>query len=276
MSARKALGKGLGALMPTRGALGVKVLEIPLEQISANINQPRKSFDDKKLKELAASIKENGVIQPVLVQKSENGYELIAGERRFRASRLLKLATIPAIVKLVERDKSVELALIENIQREELNPIEEAQGYRQLHDEFGLSQEQVGKKVGKDRSTIANMLRLLKLPREIQDDIRLGKLTAGHARALLACETETAMIEMRKQILEYGLNVRDVEAKAKKKKSGSQKKSEPVNQHLRIAADALQKAFSTKVLIKPNKKGGGQIVVEYYSDEDLERILESI
>lgn len=276
MATRKALGKGLSSLIPNQGQVSLRVTEIPVNDISANKNQPRKNFGDAKLKELTASIKEKGVIQPVLVQKSGTKYELIAGERRLRASRALGLQTIPAIVKNVHGKESLELALIENIQREELNPIEEANAYQLLISEFNITQEEVGKKVSRDRSTIANTLRLLKLPKEIQNDIVEGRLTMGHARAILACNTEVSMMQMRKQIIEYGLNVREVEAKAKKKKVSKAKSKAPAQRSIiRNAAETLKRSLSTKVSISENKKGGGVINIEYYSDEDLERILEN-
>jgi len=276
MSKRVALGKGLGALMPTQGRVAVRVSDVPLKEIIANKHQPRKFFSDESLKELSASIKESGVIQPVLLQKLDKGYELIAGERRFRASKLAGLTTIPALVKNVGEVEALELAIIENIQREELNPLEEATAYKNLMDGFGLTQEKVAKKVGRTRPAVANMLRLLKLPASIQKDVGDGKLTMSHARALLACGTDKEMLDMRKQILEYGLNVREVEAKAGKKKKASAKSKKSINPALQRVADAMQKKLSTKVKINPKKKSGGEIVIEYYSQEDLDRIMESI
>jgi len=263
--------------MPTQGEVALRVTEVPIAQIVANKYQPRTVFKDDKIRELAESIKENGIIQPILVQRVGDKYEIIAGERRFRACRYLRKETIPAIIKSVQKRESLALALVENIQREELNPIEEAKAYKILMEEFTLTQEDVGKKVGRDRSSVANTLRLLKLPKDIQRDIESGSLTMGHARAILACETEPAMMEMRKQILKYGLNVRDVEAKARKNKSAKSKsKSASLDPFLRNFVETMQKTFSTKVHIKPNKKGGGLVTIEYYSTEDLERIIESI
>ena len=277
MATRRALGKGLSALMPSQGEVALRVSDIPIDQISANKYQPRTVFNADKIRELAESIKENGIIQPILLQKVGDKYEIIAGERRFRACKFLKKETIPAIIKSVQKKESLALALVENIQREELNPIEEAKAYKILMEEFDLTQEDVAKKVGRDRSSVANTLRLLKLPKDIQQDIEAGSLTMGHARAILACDTETAMLEMRKQILKYGLNVREVEAKARKRKSGKSKsKASPQDPFLRNFTETLQKAFSTKVHIKPNKKGGGVVTIEYYSSEDLERIIESV
>lgn len=273
MVSRKALGKGLSALIPDKGRVKVLVSEIPLEEISKNRYQPRKKFDDVSIKELAASIKAKGVIQPILVQKADKGYELIAGERRLRAVKLLKLETIPSIIKSINKVEALELAILENIQREDLNPVEEANAYKLLMGEFKLTQEEVARKVGRERSSIANMLRLLKLPASIQADITEGRLTMGHARALLACASETEMMDLRKQILKYGLNVRDVEAKTKKK-NGKKKKS-AVDPFYRDLSETFRKSLSTKVTIKPKGKGGS-ILIEYYSSDDLERITEVI
>lgn len=276
MATRKALGKGISSLIPNQGQVSLRVTEIPVKDIVANRYQPRKNFGDAKLKELTASIKDNGVIQPVLVKKSGMKYELIAGERRLRACRAIGNQTIPAIIKNVHGKESLELALIENIQREDLNPIEEANAYQLLISEFNITQEEVGRRVSRDRSTIANTLRLLKLPEEIQNDIVDGRLTMGHARAILACDTEVSMMQMRKQILEFGLNVREVEAKAKKKKALKSKGRAPAQRiAIRNAVETLKRSLSTKVSISENKKGGGVITIEYYSDEDLERILEN-
>jgi len=276
MATRKALGKGLSSLIPNQGQVSIRVTEVPIKDVVANKYQPRKNFGDEKLKDLTASIKEKGVIQPVLVQKSGLKYELIAGERRFRACKALGLDTIPAIIKNVLGKESLELALIENIQREELNPIEEANAYQLLISEFNITQEEVGKRVSRDRSTITNTIRLLKLPKEIQEDIVEGRLTMGHARAILACDTEASKLQMRKQIIEYGLNVREVEAKAKKKKATKTKRTAPAQSSvIRNAAETLKRTLSTKVSIAENKKGGGVITIEYYSGEDLERILEN-
>lgn len=274
MTTRKALGKGLSALLPDQGKMQTRVSDIPLGQIVRNRYQPRLHFNDNAIKELAASIKENGIIQPVIVHKVDDGYELIAGERRFRAARLLGMAAIPAIIKTIQKAEALELAIIENVQREDLNPMEQAKAYKLLMADFGLTQEAVAKKVGKERSSVANTLRLLKLPEEIQHDIDTGRLTMGHARALLACETEAAMMEMRTQILHLGLNVRDVEVRTKKKKAAKAKPEPEPDVFVRDVVDKLQKKLSTKVHIKQNKKGGGSIAIDFYTAEDLERILE--
>jgi len=272
MTTRKALGKGLGALLPDQGKMLPRVMEIPLNQIVRNRYQPRLHFNDETIKELAHSIKENGVIQPVIVHKVDDGYELIAGERRFRAVKSLGMSAIPAIVKTIQRAEALELAIIENIQREDLNPIEQAKAYKLLMDDFNLTQEAVAKKVGKERSTVANMLRLLKLPDEILHDLESGRLTMGHARALLACNSEAAMMEMRSRIIGLGLNVREAEAHTRKKSGPKAVVAKDL--FLRDAEENLQKKLSTKVTISRNKKGNGVIAVSYYTAEDLERLLE--
>jgi ParB family chromosome partitioning protein len=272
MTMKKALGRGLGALLPDQGKVLPRVMEVPLNQIVRNRYQPRLTFNDESIKDLAASIKENGVIQPVIIHKVEDGYELIAGERRYRAVKLLGMATIPAIVKTVQRAEALEIAIIENIQREDLNPVEQAKAYKLLMDDFNLTQDEVARKVGKERSTVANMLRLLKLPEEIMHDIETGRLTMGHARALLACASEAAMMEMRARIISLGLNVREAEAHSRKKSSSKAKP--PKNPFLRDAEENLQKKLATKVSISEDKKGRGTIAISYYSAEDLERLLE--
>jgi len=274
MTSRKALGKGLSVLIPDSGRIASRVTDIPLKEIVKNRYQPRDIFKDDAIKELAASIKENGVIQPVLVHKTGKGYELIAGERRCRASQLLGFQTVPAIIKSIQKSEALELALVENIQREDLNPLEEAKAYKLLIDEFGLTQQEVGQKVGKERSSVANSLRLLKLPVVIQKDMENGRLTTGHAKALLACGGETEMMEMRGHILKYGLNVRDVESRTKKRKPV--KRQAVTQPFIRDLQEKLQRRLSTKVTVKPGRKGKGVISIEYYSPDDLDRILEVI
>lgn len=275
MATRKALGKGLMALIPDQGKVSVRVIDVPLEEIVTNRYQPRENFNDESLKELADSIKEKGVIQPILLHKLESGYELIAGERRYRASKMIGLKTVPAIIKSIQKSEALELAIIENIQREDLNPMEEAKAYKHLIDDFHFTQESVAKKVGRSRSAITNSLRLLKLPDPIQKDISSGRITAGHARALLACDSPTQMLEMRRQILSFGLNVREVEKKTRKKIS-LRKKAPTSDSFIGEITDRLRKLLSTKVAVTQNRKGGGKITIEYYSNEELDRIIELI
>jgi len=286
--AKKGLGgKGLSALIPDF-EMGVpevnpneSMRELLLDEIVPNKNQPRKLFDDSKLQDLIDSIKEKGVLQPIVVQKSDEGYEIIVGERRWRASKKAGLKKIPAVIKETTDTESLELAIIENIHRHDLNPIEEGMAYSRLAVDFGMKQEQIAKRVGKNRASVANYMRLLKLSRPVQEDIVTGKLSMGHARALLGLEKEKEIESLRKKILKDGLNVRQTESLVKQtdnksaskapKSSGGSSKSK--NVFLKTMEDSLQRQFGTKVEIVPGKKGG-KVVISYYSNEDLERLQE--
>ncbi len=276
-----ALGKGLGALIPDLSALGDKekkalgITEIELDKIIPNEYQPRKVFDEEKLKELAASIKEQGVIQPIIVHQAGSGYALIAGERRWRAARLAGLTTIPVLVKEATKREVLEMALIENIQREDLNPLEAAEAYKRLQDEFRITQEDLAKRVGKERSTITNFLRILGLPKEIKQDLVKGALSMGHAKALLSLERVRDQIQAAAVIVKRGLSVREAEALASKLKNPSREKRVRVSHELRSIEDKLKKALGTMVSISAKSKGG-RIVIEYYSAEDLDRIIEKV
>lgn len=278
---KQALGKGLGALIPDlsvldereKKALGIS--EIELDKIIPNDYQPRKVFDDEKLKELAASIKEQGVIQPIIVHKAGGGYQLIAGERRWRASRLAGLKTIPALVKEATKRELLEMALIENIQREDLNPLEAAEAYKRLQDEFKLTQEDLARRVGKERSTITNFLRLLGLPKEIKHDLSSGALSMGHAKALLSLDRVRDQLQAAASIVKRGLSVREAEALAHGLKNPPKEKKTRPNNELKSVEEKLRKSLGTKVSITSKSKGG-RIVIEYYSSEELDRILEKI
>jgi ParB family chromosome partitioning protein len=278
---KQALGKGLGALIPDlstlddreRKALGI--LEIELDKIIPNEYQPRKVFDDEKLKELAASIKEQGVIQPVIVHRAGPGYQLIAGERRWRASRLAGLKTIPALVKEATKRELLEMALIENIQREDLNALEAAEAYKRLQDEFKLTQEDLAKRVGKERSTVTNFLRLLGLPKEVKHDLATGSLNMGHAKALLSLERVRDQVQAAGMIVKKGLSVREAEALAARLKNPPKEKKARQSHELKSIEEKLRKALGTKVSIAA-KANGGRIVIDYYSNEELDRILEKI
>jgi ParB family chromosome partitioning protein len=278
---KQALGKGLGALIPDLSVLDDKekkalgIIEIELDKIVPNEYQPRKVFNDEKLRELAASIKEQGVIQPVIVHRAVAGYQLIAGERRWRASRLAGLKTIPALVKEATKRELLEMALIENIQREDLNPLEAAEAYRRLQDEFKLTQEDLAKRVGKERSTVTNFLRLLGLPKEIKQELATGALTMGHAKALLSLERVRDQMQAALMIVKKGLSVREAEALASRLKNPPKEKKARLSHELKSIEEKLRKALGTKVIITTKSKGG-RIVVEYYSAEELERILEKI
>jgi len=278
---RKALGKGLNALIPNfetevpAPAATAGMVELLIDEITPGETQPRKDFNDEKLKELENSIRENGVIQPIVVQKRGEGYEIICGERRWRASRKAGLRKIPAMIREASSTQSLQMALIENIHRQDLNPIEEASAYKRLSHEFGLTQEVIAKQVGKNRATVANYLRLLKLSKGFQDDLITGRLTMGHARAMLALDTEKEMEEARREVLRQNMNVRQIEYYIQTKKNPSGTKPKSKEAHKDIFIKDLEKEFQrhlgTKVEITPAKKGG-KLVVFYYSIDDLNRI----
>jgi len=273
---RKALGKGLGALLPSvpAGTTEKTYMDLPLEQITPNKYQPRTNFSDEGLNELAQSIKSDGVIQPVVVRRSGSGYELITGERRWRAAKKAGLKTIPAVVRDVSEFRTLEWALIENIQRQDLNPIEEATAYSSLIDDFHLTQEELAQRVGKDRSSIANYLRLLKLPAEIKDCIQRNELSMGHARALISLEKAKDQLELANRIMAEQLNVRQVENLIRSHKGPGRKKSRetaPQDPNVKAAQAKLQEHFATKVIIGP-----GRIEIYYENPEDLIRIYELI
>jgi ParB family chromosome partitioning protein len=278
---KQALGKGLGALIPDLSALDDKekkalgINEIELDKIVPNEYQPRKVFNDEKMKELAASIKEQGVIQPVIVHRAGSGYQLIAGERRWRASRLAGLKTIPALVKEATKREFLEMALIENIQREDLNPLEAAEAYKRLQDEFKLTHEDLAKRVGKERSTVTNFLRLLGLPKEIKQELATGALSMGHAKALLSLERVRDQLQATVLIVKKGLSVREAEALSARLKNPPKEKKARLSHELKSVEEKLKKALSTKVSITAKSKGG-RIVIEYYSAEELDRIIDKI
>lgn len=278
---KQALGKGLGALIPDLSTLDDKekkalgITEIELDRIVPNEYQPRKAFDDEKLKELAASIREQGVIQPVIVHRAGSGYELIAGERRWRASRLAGLKTIPALIKEATKRDLLEMALIENIQREDLNALEAAEAYKRLQDEFKLTQEDLAKRVGKERSTVTNFLRILHLPKEIKQELAGGALSMGHAKALLSLERSRDQIQAAALIVKKGLSVREAESLAARLKNPPKERRIRQSQELKSLEERLKKSLGTKVSILSKSKGG-RIIIEYFSAEELDRILEKI
>ncbi len=284
---RKALGKGINALIPDF-EMGVpeshengpaKNTELLIDEISPNRFQPRKYFDDDKLEELVTSIRDNGVLQPIVVQKVEAGYKLVVGERRWRASKKAGLKKIPAVIREVTDAQALELAIIENIHRQDLNPLEEADAYARLADEFALTQEMIAKRVGKSRTAVANTLRLLKLSRNIKEDLISGKISMGHARALLGLDNAGQMEALRKEIFKQDLTVRQIESRVSRLKQSVSKKPVSLVSKKNIFIKDLEKEFErrlgTKVDIKPAKKGG-KLVVTYYSDDDLDRIKDLI
>ena len=278
---KQALGKGLGALSPDLSALdegerrSLGIHEIEVDKIVPNEYQPRKTFQNESLKELASSIKEHGVIQPVIVHRIGTNYGLVAGERRWRAARLAGLKTIPALVKEATKRELIEQALIENIQREDLNPLEAAEAYKRLQDEFKLTQEDLARRVGKERSTITNFLRILGLPKELKPGLANGELSMGHAKALLSLERVRDQIQAAAVIVKKGLSVREAEALANRLKNPAKGKKTRQSHELKALEEKLKKALGTKVIIAAKTKGG-RIVIEYYTAEDLDRILEKI
>ncbi len=281
---KKGLGKGLGALMNTDEAIDVtqeQTITLKISQIEPNKEQPRTEFDPEKLETLSDSIKKYGVLQPIVVKMLDNGfYKIIAGERRWRAAKLAGLKQIPVVIRDFNDRETMEIALVENLQREDLNPFEEARGYKELMDLFSLTQEQVAQKVGKSRSAVANSVRLLSLCDEIKELVLKKELTVGHVRALLATDNEGVQLMAARKIVADGLNVRQTEAYIKvlltEKKP---KKKNPVDEELRRYLASIEKKLSnslgTKVKIH-NKKNRGKIEIEYYNNEDFERIMNKI
>ncbi len=288
---KTSLGTGLSSLIPNKlnkensiplekkkFSSSNEIIKLPIENIVPNPNQPRYYFDGDNLKELSESIKEHGVIQPILVTKIDNNkYELIAGERRLQASKLAGKKEIPAIIRLATSQEKLELALVENIQRHNLNPIEEAKAYKKLQIEFSLTQEEVSKKAGKSRSAIANITRLLELPIEIQRGIIEGKITEGHARAILGIENPEKQRALYELILKNNLTVRDVENKVKEVTIHTHKRkmTKQTNPYIQNLEDKIQQKLGTKVQIK--KRGtSGKITIDFFSDEEFDKILKLI
>lgn len=279
-SSKGRLGKGLAALLPDGADVGgrsPRFAEIEVELVRANPQQPRTNFDEQGLQELAASIKEKGVVQPIIVRRMDGVYELIAGERRLRAARLAGLERIPAFVaEVADGSEALELALIENLQREDLNPLEQAEGFHRLSEHYGLTQEQISQRVGKSRAAVANTLRLLNLPRDVQTSLRSGQITAGHARAILSFDDRERQVILWKRIIKDGLSVRRAEQLAKRLSpvhapAPPQKRK---SAHVAHVEERLRNLLGTNVRLHYRKGKGGSIEIEYYSDEDLDRLLE--
>ena len=267
---KRGLGRGLGALLgPEPDSSTEAALEIPLDRVRPNPHQPRKRFDETALTELTDSIRTSGVIQPIVVRRSGDSYELIAGERRWRAAKQAGLASIPAVVRDATNAESLELALVENLLREDLNPIEAAEGYRQLLADFGWTQDQLGQRIGKDRSSIANALRSLRLPEPIQDDLRSGRLTMGHALSLLSLTSVEDQMKLRDRILTHSWSVRTTEADVKTRRA----KTPTGRRSVELAAveAALQRTLMTRVRIVGNDRRG-RIEITYATAEELERL----
>lgn len=290
---RKALGRGMSSLIPkplsapaaeltTASVSSVPYHKLPVAILSANPNQPRKFFDQQKIEELAASIREKGILQPILVSKvlgQDGRYEIVSGERRFRAAQVAGLTEVPAIVREAEPKERLELAIIENVQREDLDPVEEAAAYQDLIDHFGYTQEVVADKVGKDRATVANMIRLLKLPLKVKQALQSGQISMGHARALLAVPEIEKQLYFVDRIVEEGWSVRELELRVRVKRLLGVKKGKiPANllpPALISLVDDLRRRMGTQVRIVPTGKKG-KIIIEYYSEVDLNRLYQLI
>jgi ParB family chromosome partitioning protein len=279
---RKALGKGLAALLPeepARGEGGV-LLEVEPARIDPNPDQPRQHIDPDKLAELADSMREQGIVQPLVVRKLGSRYQLIAGERRWRAAQQAGLEKVPVVVRDVTDEQVLEIALVENIQREELNPIEEASAYRRLVSELGYSQEQLAARVGKDRSTVANLLRLLRLPREVRDLIAKQQLSPGHARPLLALPSPESQLEIAQLIASQGLSVRDVERRVQSVNAKPEKPPKPrVDANTREAEHRMEQMLGTVVKIRRQGRGKrqrGRVEIVFHSEEELHRLYEIV
>lgn len=278
---RKALGRGLGALLSAEGTATATedANEIPIDLIDPSALQPRMVFDDAKLDELAQSIRANGVVQPLLLRRKGARYELIAGERRWRAAQRAGLTRIPAVLRNVSDDKVLELALIENIQREDLSPIEEARAYKKLIDTLGLTQETVAERVGRDRSYVTNYLRLLKLPDDLQELLQAGRLSAGHARALLGADQVDIQRRLARKIIEQDLSVRATERMVKQamevRPAPTKRKQEEGDANIRAAENKLRRRFGTQVRIVQSGSGQpGRIELEFYNAADLDRLYQ--
>jgi ParB family chromosome partitioning protein len=276
---RPALGRGLSALIPEPPAVQApseRPLEVDIDRLRPNRAQPRTTMDEARIEELARSIKANGVIQPIVVRKWEDGYEIIAGERRWRAAQRAGLLKVPVVVRDVPDDRLLAVALIENIQREDLNPIEEAQAYRRLADSYGLTQEQIAEAVGKDRSSVANTMRLLKLPREIRENLAAGALSMGHARALLSLADEAEQLRVSREVVSRNLSVRETEAIVRKSVEPSRPRETPQKDvHTRAAEDKLRFALGTRVRIVRRRKGG-RIEIDFQNEDELQRLYEQL
>ena len=285
MVSRHGLGRGLGALLPPAPAPATESVasdtdrgvlrELPVDAIYANPNQPRKDFETNALKDLSASLKQSGVLQPVVVRRAGQGYQLIVGERRWRAAKLAGIERIPAVIREATDAESLELALVENLLRENLNPLEEAEAYQRLLADFNWTQEELGERVGKDRSSIANSLRLLKMPELIQADLRSGRLTMGHARALLALDTVAEQLKLREEILAHSWSVRRTEETVKRTASIGARRPPRRSAELTALEDTLREKLATRVRLVGNERNG-RIEIVYTSREDLDRLLDLI
>jgi ParB family chromosome partitioning protein len=278
------LGKGLGALLEEylEEPAGAPEREIPLASVSSNPFQPRSRFSTAGLDELTESIRENGLLQPLIVRPAGDGWEIVAGERRWRALKRLGHASVPVIIRELTDEQMLVLALVENLQREDLGPLEEAHGYRQLIERFGLTQAQVGERVGKDRTTVTNALRLLTLPESVQDMVAEGALSAGHGRALLGVPSPDALVKLARQVVRRGLSVRETEERVRALRDGDKEGSRRRKPKLRRAADPivrsaekeLERALGTQVAVVSRRGARGEIRIAFHDAEDFDRLLQ--
>ena len=282
---KKGLGKGLSALIPSAAETKAEsrderaTYEVAVERITPSPFQPRRSFDEGKIDELAASIRNQGIIQPLVVRPNSDGFELIAGERRWRAAMKAGLIRVPVVVREASDHEALQLALVENLQREDLNPIEEATGYRRLQEEFHWSQEEMAEKVGKSRPAIANSLRLLALPAEVQQEISAGNLPAGQARALLGLHAEALILSACREVIAKGLSTRETEKMVRYLIMGRKRRRQAslLDPDLKAIVEDLQRALGTRVRLIPKARSTkGKIEIEYYALTDLERIIQTI
>jgi len=275
---RPALGRGLSALIPESPAPAAheRALDVDTDLLRPNRYQPRSEMNDERIEELSRSIKAQGIIQPIVVRRVDSGYEIVAGERRWRAAQRIGLLKVPVVVRDIPEDRLLAVALIENIQRQDLNPIEEAQAYRRLADEFHLTQEQIADAVGKERSSIANTVRLLRLPQEVRGKVASGALSMGHARALLGINDEQALLALARDIAERNLSVRETEALIRTAQTPKPaKEAPPIDVHTRAAEEKLRLALGTRVRIARRGKGG-RVEIEFANEDELQRIYERL
>jgi ParB family chromosome partitioning protein len=279
VTSKKVLGRGLGALIPQKSGdslSSVGLMHIGIDQIASNPYQPRKTFNEASLDELTRSVREHGIVQPLVVTRAGDKYRLIAGERRFRAAQKAGLATVPVVVKeRMKEGEALQIALIENIQREDLNPIEEAMAYQQLHQEFGLTQEEIARRVGKERSTVANFLRLTRLPDSVKRLLASGQLSMGHARALLAVDSAKKQELLAERVVRRGLNVRQTELLASPPASKAKKHEPSKDVFTRDAEEKLTRSLKTRVEIDRRRRGGS-IVIRFASEDDLIRLFDEL
>jgi len=282
---KRGLGRGLSALIPSAAEAKAETksdtsnLKVSIDRITPSPFQPRRRFDEAKIEELAASIRNQGIIQPLVVRPKDDGYELIAGERRWRAAMKSGLSEVPVVIREATDQEALQLALVENLQREDLNPIEEASGYRRLQEEFHWSQEEMAEKVGKSRPAIANAMRLLALPIEMQHEVTSGNLPAGQARALLGLQSEPLIISSGREVIAKGLSTRETEKLVRHLMSGRKRRRQVslIDPDLRSIAEELQRSLGTRVRLIPKARSTkGKIEIEYYTLVDLERIIHTI